>query len=291
MHRCLLYNEEVRDSSERFLSPGQVGLLNGWGVFSTLHVSNGVLFAYERHWNRMVRDAKRMHVPMPPSADDLRAALHRLVAANQAENATLRVSIVRNTGGAWDAPGLTRPYDVIAFTKDLVNWGAQARLALKRDARHGASEFAGAKITAWSQNLTWYEQSRQRGFDEVVLLDEHGRVSECTSANLFAVFGETVVTPPLDSGCLPGITREILLEAISLPGISVTQRHLFPADLEQADAVFMTSSTRDLLPVAEIETLNLRRDGSPVLSKLLAAFREYRGAYLHESSTLVGYQK
>jgi branched-chain amino acid aminotransferase len=285
MHRCLLYNEEVRDSSERFLSPGQVGLLNGWGVFSTLHVTDGVLFAYERHWNRMVRDAQRMHIPMPASSAELHASLLRLVAANHAENATLRVAIIRNTGGAFDGPGLTRPYDVIAFTKDLVNWGAHARLALKRDARHGANEFAGAKITAWSQNLTWYEQSRQRGFDEVVLLDEHGRVSECTSANLFAVFGSTVVTPPLDSGCLPGITRELLLEAVMVPGITVTERHLAPADLEQADAVFMTSSTRELLPVAEIESLRLRPTDATVITRLLQAFREYRTVYVHQNST------
>jgi branched-chain amino acid aminotransferase len=287
MHRYLLYNEEVRDSSERFLSPGQAGLLNGWGVFSTLHVSNGQLFAYERHWDRMMRDARRMHVPMPPSAEELRVSLLRLVAANQAANSTLRVAIIRNTGGAFDGPGITRPYDVIAFTKDLVQWGASARLAIKRDARHGACEFAGAKITAWSQNLTWYEESRQRGYDEVVLLDEHGRVSECTSANLFAVFGETVVTPPLDSGCLPGITREILLEAIVVPGIRITERHLSPADLEQADAVFMTSSTRELLPVAEIESLQLRRTDATVVSQLLHAFRDFRGVYLQTVSTEV----
>lgn len=287
MHRYLLYNEEVRDASERFLSPGQAGLLNGWGVFSTLHVSNGVLFAYERHWNRMMRDAQRMHVPMPPSAEDLRASLLRLVAANHAENSTLRVTIVRNTGGAFDGPGITRPYDVIGFTKDLVQWGASARLALKRDARHGANEFAGAKITAWSNNLTWYEESRRRGFDEVVLLDEYGRVSECTSANLFAVFGDTVVTPPLTSGCLPGITREILLEAIAVPGITISERHLLLADLEQADAVFMTSSTRELLPVAEVEGLRLRPTDPTVISRLLQAFRDYRAMYAQQSSTEV----
>lgn len=287
MHRCLLYNEEVRDSSERFLSPGQVGLLNGWGVFSTLHVADGVLFAYERHWRRMMRDAQRMHVPMPPSPDELRANLLRLVAANNAENSTLRVAIIRNTGGAFDAPGLSRPYDVVAFTKDLVDWGTHARLALKRDARHGANEFAGAKITAWSQNLTWYEQSRQRGYDEVVLLDEHGRISECTSANLFAVFGDSVVTPPLDSGCLPGITRELLLEAVSVPGITVREGHLSLLDLEQADAVFMTSSTRELLPVTEVESLRLRQTDSAVIPRLLAAFRELREQYLQRSSTEV----
>ncbi|MCX6589556.1 MAG: aminotransferase class IV [Acidobacteria bacterium] len=284
MHRCLLYNEELRDTAERLLAPGQAGLLNGWGVFSTLHVCQGVLFAYQRHWHRMLRDAQRMHIPMPPSPEVVHHHLLRLVAANHAENSTLRLAIIRNTGGPFDAPGLTRPYDLIAFTKDLSNWGPSARLALKPHGRHGACEFAGAKITAWAQNLTWYEQSRHRGYDEVLLLDEHGRVSECTSANLFAIFGQTVLTPPLDSGCLPGITREILLDSLSLPGVSIHERHLYPADLERADAIFITSSTRELLPVAEIESLRLPPPASPLLPLLLQAFRDYRDHYLQTAT-------
>lgn len=278
MHRTLLYNDELRDSSDRFLSPGQVGVLNGWGVFSTLRVLNGVLFAFERHWARMVRDAARMHVPLPDSPDELYANLLRLVAANDAPNSTLRVAILRNTGGAFDAPNQTRPYDIIAFTKDLANWGPGARLAWKPDARHGANEFAGAKITAWSQNLTWYEQSRQRGYDEVVLLDEHGRVSECTSANLFAIFGDTVLTPPLEAGCLPGITREILLEKIKVPGVTIAEQHILPTELEKADAVFMTSSTRELHPVLEIEGLQLRHSAS-CLPLLQTAFHQHMERY------------
>jgi branched-chain amino acid aminotransferase len=285
MHRCLLYNEELRDTADLLLAPGQAGLLNGWGVFSTLHVSHGVLFAYERHWRRMLRDAQRMHIPMPPSPEAVHHHLLRLVAANHAENSTLRLAIIRNTGGPFDGPGLTRPYDLIAFTKNLVTWPPSARLALKPHARHGACEFAGAKITSWAQNLTWYEQSRQRGYDEVVLLDEHGRVSECTSANLFAIFGQTVLTPPLDSGCLPGITREILLDSLSLPGVSILERHLTPADLERSDAVFMTSSTRELLPVAEIESLRLPPPHSPLLPQLLQAFRHYRDLYIQAAAS------
>ena len=286
MHRTLLYNDELRDSSDRFLSPGQVGVLNGWGVFSTLRVSNGVLFAFERHWARMVRDAARMHVPLPASPNELHENLLRLVATNQAPNSTLRVAILRNTGGAFDAPNQTRLFDIIAFTKDLANWGPGARLACKPDARHGANEFAGAKITAWAQNLTWYEQSRQRGYDEVVLLDEHGRVSECTSANLFAIFDDTVFTPPLDAGCLPGITREILLEQIRIPGLTIAERHILPSQLEQADAVFMTSSTRQLHPVLEIEGLQLRNAPS-CLPLLQTAFHQQMERYLPWSSTEV----
>ncbi|MFN0104639.1 MAG: aminotransferase class IV [Bryobacteraceae bacterium] len=279
MHRFLLHNDTIRETSEPCLLPGQVGFLNGWGVFSTLRVSDGVLFEWERHWARMARDARRMHVPMPDTPEQLLAGLHALIAANDARDATLRVAIVRNHGGLFEAPGLTRRFETVAFTTGLRNWADSVRLAIKRDARHGANEFRGAKITAWAGNLTWYEEAHDRGFDEVVLLDELGRVSECTSANIFAVFGPDIVTPPLDSGCLPGITREVLLEVIRVDGLTIRERHLMPADLEAADAVFITSSTRDLLPVAEIEGLRIRRSGD-AMDRLLAAFRAHIADYI-----------
>src|SRR5260370_11532683 len=101
-------------------------------------------------------------------------------------------------------------------------------------------------------NLTWLEEAQGQGFDEVVLLNEREDGAECTSVNLVAAKGGEVSTPPLASGCLPGITRELLLNEIHVPGVRVTERVLTPADLESADEVFITSTTRELLPVAVI---------------------------------------
>ncbi len=92
-------------------------------------------------------------------------------------------------------------------------------------------------------------------------MNERGEVSECTSANIFAATGGQVSTPPLNSGCLPGVTRELLLDVVRVPGISVVERTLTPADLERADQVFITSTTRDLLPVVDIEGLSVRTGG------------------------------
>ncbi|HTB20726.1 MAG TPA: aminotransferase class IV, partial [Bryobacteraceae bacterium] len=197
MHRFLLHNGNILDAHEKSLSAGQVGLLNGWGVFSTLRVADGVLFAFERHWERMQRDAARIHVPFPADAAEVKAHLLRLVEANSASHATLRVMVVRNRGGMFEGPDQERDFDVLAFTKDLNPWGNSVRLSIKPHARYAANEFSGCKILSWSQNLTWYEEARARGFDEAVLLNEHGEVSECTSANIFAATGNEVSTPPL----------------------------------------------------------------------------------------------
>src|SRR5580693_34418 len=261
MHRFVLHNGDIVDAHQKTLSAGQVGLLTGWGVFSTIRVADGVLFAFERHWQRMHQDAHRMHVPFPTDAEQLKADLLKLAEANHARNATLRVDVVRNRGGLFEGPDQTRDFDVIAFTSDINPWGESVRLAMKANGRHAQNEFAGAKILSWAQNLTWYEEAHQRGFDEVVLLNERGEVSECTSANIFAATGREVLTPPLDSGCLPGVSRELLLHEIRVPGISVVQKKLTPEDLERADQVFITSTTRDLMPISEIEGLKVKSQG------------------------------
>jgi branched-chain amino acid aminotransferase len=280
MHPHLLHNEEIRPVTDRFLSPGQAGLLNGWGVFSTLRVMDGVLFEWPRHYQRMERDARLLGVPLPASAP-LEQQLYRLIAANHAPESTLRVCVVRNTGGPFDASNLTRDHDVIAFTKNLAQWGAHVRLGLVPNGRFAACPFRGTKVLSWSMNLRWYEQARAQGLDEVVLLNEHGHVAELTSANIFAVRGTEILTPPLTSGCLPGITREVLLE-VDVPGYRVREADLTPHDLSQAGEVFISSSTRETLPVSHIEGLSLRYiapDGGPARQAAHHALTTYMRAY------------
>lgn len=274
MHRFILHNDQIHDSSEKLLSPGQVGLLSGWGVFSTIKVVEGVLFAFDRHWARMSRDAALMRVPLGASRDQVERNLLRLVDKNQAFRSSLRIVVVRNRGGMWEAPGQTRDSDIIAFTADLKDWGESVKLDYVRQARHAASVFAGTKILAWAMNLTWLEEAQSEGFDEVILLNERDEVAECTSANIFAAKGNEVWTPPLASGCLPGITRELLLTEVHAPGVRLTERVLTTADLESADEVFITSTTRDLLPVSRIGERVIRNTGH-TREALQAAFSRY----------------
>lgn len=258
IHRFVLHNGKIFDNADNILAPGQLGLLAGWGVFSTLRLNDGRIFAWERHWARMVRDAKLMNVPMPASAGQVEADLLRLAEANNAPDCTLRIVVVRNGGGMWEGPQAARPSDVMALTAEFKNWGGSVRLGIQPSARFAASDFTRAKILSWSENLTWLERAQGNGFDEVALLNEHNRVAECTSANIFASFDGRIHTPPLTDGCLPGITREVLLE---LGQGRVVETPLTLDNLYEADEVFITSTTRDLLPVREIDGHTLRSKG------------------------------
>ena len=290
MHRFLLHNGEIREAQERLLSPGQIGLLSGWGVFSTVRVYDGVLFAWERHWARMEHDARRLRVPFPSDSPRILQDLLKLVEANQAWNATMRVVVVRNRGGLWEGPAISRDFDVLGLTADIYPWlenlcgGHGLKLGVVPHARHAASEFAGAKIISWAENLALYERAHEQGCDELILLNERGEVAECTSGNVFAVHGSSVLTPPLSAGCLPGVTRAVLLEDIRVAGLEVRERTLLPADMEAADEIFITSTTRELLPVVAVEGCHIRR-GRAAMDRLQAAFsacvRSYVAAHAH----------
>lgn len=254
--------------------------MNGWGVFSTVRVVDGVLFAFERHFARMQRDAQIMRVPFRLTPADLEKQLLRLVEANEAANATLRVAVVRNKGGLFESPGLARDVDIIAFTADLRSWGTGVHLSYMPHARHAASPFAGTKVTSWGQNLTLYEQAHAEGFDEYILLNEEGQVSECTSANVFVIQKDRVLTPPLQtSGCLPGVTRALLLDEIAVPGLTIGESDLSPTDIEGSDQIFITSTTRDLLPVLTIDGQAMNQDAR-TLASLQKGFAEYRDSYV-----------
>ncbi len=258
MHRFSLHNEEIHEVSDRVLSPGQVGLLSGWGVFSTIKVIDGVLFAFERHWARMTRDAALMRVPLPLDAAHVESNLLRLVEKNRAFHSTMRVVVVRNRGGMWEAPDQPCASDLIAFTARTLYQGLgrlrQASPLHVRQARHAASKFAGTKILAWAMNVTWLEEAQQQGFDEVITAQRARRSSRnaprrTSSPPKAAWSGRR----PSRSGCLPGITRDLLLtEVQGRHAATVMEKPLTPADLESADEVFITSTTRDLLPVAAI---------------------------------------
>lgn len=279
MHRLFLHNDEIRDASDLCLSAGQTGFLTGWGVFSTIRVYEGRMFAWERHFARMRHDAQKMRVPFPEDAAWLEQRLYKLIQANQARNATLRVNVIRNHGGLFQGHAPMPAFDLVAFTADVHPWGNDVRLGLIPHARHAANEFAGVKYTSWAQNLTWYERAHAEGLDEYLLLNERGEVAECTSANIFVAEGGTVYTPPLDSGCLPGVTRAVLLEEVRpASGVRVVEKTLLPADLERAEEVFITSTTRELLPVVHIAGLRVR-GGRNVCDALVGELKNYIRTY------------
>lgn len=284
MHPYVLYNDQIVRSTEPLLRPGQLGFLSGWGVFTTLRIYDSVPFAFERHWQRMSRDAQLLHVPLVQKPEQVRASLLRLIEANAAKEAALRLCVVRSEGGFWAGPGSDNPSDIVALTTTVQTWKDSFSLSVTANARYAASPFSGTKSLSWAHNLTLAEIAKNEGFDEVILLNERGEAAECTSANLFATKEGITCTPPISSGSSPGVTRAVLLEELDLANMPVIEKVLRLEDLYEADEVFITSTSRELLPVGRIQNRELAgsRASWPVMKKLRQALRAYVQRYIEE---------
>ena len=252
IHPNVFHNESLLPIEKVRLSPGQAGLICGWGIFTTLRISRGEAFAYERHWRRLEKDAAITRLPMPHTAAKVRVHLHEVIRANQVTEGCARVYLVYNTVGFWQSDEKQAQVDLIIYSAPLPEHRDTVRLALREHGRHAASPLAGVKTISWLNNVWAVAEANKEGFDEVVMLNERGEVTECTSANIFAVKDGKILTPPLNSGCLEGVTRGILMEIAPETGASVVEQALRPEDLYSADEVFISSTNRNLISVAEI---------------------------------------
>jgi branched-chain amino acid aminotransferase len=239
IHRLIFHNDRIVPVDEVRLSPGQAGLMNGWGLFTTTRIFQGEAFAYERHWRRLEKDAKRIRLPFPFHSEKVRQHLGELLAANQVVEGTARIYMIYNRVGFWQSDEPMPEVDLILCTAGLSAHSEEARLA-------------GVKTTAWLNNVWHLAEAQKAGWTEVVLLNERGEVSECTSANIFCAKDGAVFTPPLSSGCLEGVTRSVLLEIAARAGVPMSEKTLRLEDLHAADEVFITSTNRTLLGVSEI---------------------------------------
>jgi branched-chain amino acid aminotransferase len=288
IHRFVFHNDRLLPVAEVRLSPGQAGLLNGWGLFTTVRIYEGIPFAFERHWKRLQRDAERTHCPFPFEESVVRGQLGEVLRANHVREGAARVYMIYNQVGFWrsdeDFPGV----DLLVCSADLPSYREPARLGLREHGRNAASPLAGVKVTSWLDNVWNYYEAQQAGFDEVVLLNERGEVAECTAANIFCVKGGRVATPPVSAGCLQGITRSVLLEIGAGVGAPVEERILRPEDLYTADEVFISSTNRSMLGVSEVNGHAIAAAPGVVTLKLEKAFGEYVRQYLDARSAASG---
>lgn len=141
------------------------------------------------------------------------------------------------------------------------------------------------KVTSWLNNVWNLYEAQQSGFDEVVLLNERGEVAECTAANIFCVRKGRVLTPPLSSGCLAGITRAVMLDIGPAAGIAVEEQVLAPEDLYQAEEVFISSTNRNIIAVTEIAGRSVGAASRPIMAKLELAFSSYIQKYVHAQTS------
>jgi branched-chain amino acid aminotransferase len=286
IHRYVLQNEELRPVEKTRWSPGQAGLICGWGLFTTVRIARGEAFAYERHWRRLEKDAALTRLPMPYSGARVRVMLQEVIRANEVKEGCARIYLVWNTVGGWRSDEKMPEVDLVITSAGLPHYPEITRLTVREHGRHAASPLAGVKTISWLNSVWAVAEAHREGFDEVVLLNERGEVSECTAANIFVVKAGKVITPPLSSGCLEGVTRGVLMEIAGEANTTIVEQTTRLEDLYGADEVFVTSTNRNVIGVKEIAGHTIG-DGTtgPITKKLDEAFDAYINEYVERRLT------
>ena len=263
------FNGSIRPLDEAPVSPLSAGLLYGWGVFTTLGISDGRAGLVARHWARLTAHAGRLGVPLDFALDDIETGLSELVTAGAIISGRARITIARGAAGPWRDEN-ARPSDlwILAAALDRTD-RPPLNITVSPHRVNSASPLAGVKSTAYVSQLLTLDEAKRRGFDDAIVLNERGEVVETSSANVFWVRDGELWTPALGTGCLAGITRALVLEAASKLRIRAVEGAASMHALHEAHEVFLTNSTRGIQPVAELDIHRFAAPG-PVTSRLSA---------------------
>jgi branched-chain amino acid aminotransferase len=228
------------------------GLTVGDGAFETCKVVDGEAFALTRHLRRLSRSLEILGLPAPAGSTVRSAVEDLLRACGPLPLGRLRITVTGGVGPLGSDRGSALPGLVVALSP-ASPWPSRISVVTVPWTRNETSAVAGAKTTSYADNVVALNAAHARGGQEALLANTRGELCEGTGSNVFVVVGDRLLTPPLTSGCLAGVTRGLLLEWAVEEGLPVAEADL-PFDvLDTADDVMLTSSTRDVQPVSVLD--------------------------------------
>jgi branched-chain amino acid aminotransferase len=256
------------------------GVFEGMRAYETARGT--AIFRHEEHLDRLYKSAELYYMPIPYTRDELRAAVHSVVAQNGLPSCYIRPIAFRGAGVMGINP-LDAPVDVAIAAWP---WGAYLGEEAKE---HGVR----AKVTSWRRigadsliphskasgqylnSVLAKIESHKAGYEEGILLDQHGFVSEGTGENIYIVRDGIVYTPPQTAGILDGINRKSVIEIAADEGCELVERDIARAEMYLADEVFMTGTAAELTPIREIDDHTIG-DGKrgPVTTQLQRVFED-----------------
>ena len=246
------------------VSPVDHAIIVGDGVFETLKVEDGVPFALTRHLLRLKQSADGLGLPEPDD-EVVRTAVAETLAADP-EAGRLRITWSSGPGPLGSDRG-GGPGTLLVASSPGTVWPETVRVHLCEWTRNERGALTGLKTTSYAENVRALEAAHRRGASEALLANTQGRLCEGTGTNVFLVINGVLVTPRLSSGCLAGITRELVLELAD-----VVERDVDPEEFAKASEAFLTSSTREVGAISAVDDTMLQEAPGPVTAEVAAAF-------------------
>lgn len=262
-------NGRIVEAAEARVSAFDHAFTVGDGVFETVKVTDGRAFSLTRHLDRLTRSAVGLGLPLP---DDvlLQLAVGEILAANaELREARLRITVTGGPAPLGSDRGQGAPSLVLAMAPQA-GWPAYADVVTVPWTRNERSATVGLKTTSYAENVVALTYAHERDAGEAIFANTRGRLCEGTGSNIFLGVGGRLVTPPLASGCLAGITRDLVLQWLPEAG----EQDLPELALFEATEAFLTSSTRDIQPIRRVDGRALPAVPGPLTERAMVVFAE-----------------
>lgn len=240
------------------------------GIFETMRAYNGAIFRYDDHMARLSRGAERLGLPRPANLlPTLQQALRDLRAARA--DAVIRLTVSRGTGRHGLMPTRGERPTIVLFAQELSPFKTALSVRTASGRRNEFAMSVGLKTLSYTDGVLALLEAAAQGAEDAIFLDTAGHVSEATASNVFLVKNGAVRTPPESCGAFPGITRSVVLDLLEGMRIPVSDEPVSPAELANAEEIFLTSSVREIAPVDTIDGRSLKAPG-PVTTAIMGAY-------------------
>jgi branched-chain amino acid aminotransferase len=259
-------NGELVPDSEAKISVFDHGLVVGDGVFETVKVTDGAPFALSRHLLRLSRSAAGLGLP-EPDLDQIRAgALAVIDASPRLPLARLRITVTGGIGPLGSGRA-NSPLTAFIALAEQTPPAPSIDVVVAPWPRNEEGALAGLKTTSYADNVRALAYATERGGSEAIFANIAGNLCEGTGTNVFAAIGGRLITPPLSSGCLAGVTRALVIE-----WAGAAEDDLPMTDLSNADEAFLTGTTRDVQPIRCVNGRKLAAVPGPITRKAAEVF-------------------
>ncbi len=259
MHDHIFFNGKPAKAADARIPAICTAALYGKGVFSTVAIYNGDLFLWDEHWRRLRSNADVLKIDLSNFAEEkIIEQLHKLVIKNKFNNGRARVTFLdESSGGIWKYKDGQRTNLLIA-TADFRQVPEYFRLTVSPFRINSKSPLAGLKSCNYLEKIFALDEAIACGFDEAIMLNEKGEVTSACMANIFWLKNKILFTPPIETGCLPGTTREFVTQNAKWEYADSLE------SLHESDAIFLTSSGLGIVQVAEFDGRKIKRVSHPV---------------------------
>ncbi len=264
-------NGSLVDEASATISIFDHGLTVGDGVFETLKAVDGRPFATRRHLERLRRSAEGLDLPVPFSDEELRTAIADVLTSHDLPLARVRVTVTGGSAPLGSERGDQAP-TVIVAVGSLTEVTSSTTVWVVPWPRNERGAMAGIKTTSYAENVKSLAFAKARGCTEAIFHTTTDLLCEGTGSNVFVGIEGRLLTPPLSSGCLAGVTRELVLEVTD-----AVEADIHMGDFLAADEVFLTSTSRDVQPVHQVDDRRLPSPG-PLTRVAADAFRALAAA-------------